>query len=304
MITEEQRKERINYLGSSDAAAVLGLSDYSTPLKVWAIKTGEIQEEDISGLLPVKVGTKMEAVVAELFEEETGKKVRRVNETLYHPKYPFIAANIDRRIVGEDALLEIKTAAAWRQKQFEDDQIPPDALVQVYHQLAVTGLPKAFMCVLIGNQDLKIKEIKRDESIINDLMRREAMFWNDYVIPRIMPQVITKNDGETLAQLFPRADDGPEIILTDEANQMVEALHGFKADIKNLEGLKDKTENELKLLLGSAACGATSLYQIQWTNSQRSRLDGTALEKELPHIHALYYKSKPERRFSYKAIKK
>ena len=35
--------------------------------------------------------------------EDTGKKLERVNQTLIHPKYNFLRANIDRKVVGENA---------------------------------------------------------------------------------------------------------------------------------------------------------------------------------------------------------
>jgi predicted phage-related endonuclease len=40
--------ERIGFIGSSDAAAVLGLSRWKTPLQIWAEKTGQVVPDDIS----------------------------------------------------------------------------------------------------------------------------------------------------------------------------------------------------------------------------------------------------------------
>jgi putative phage-type endonuclease len=124
MLTPKQISERRGYIGSTDSAAILGLSRYSTPLHVWAVKTGQIIEEDISGKLPVRLGHKLEQAVAELFSEETGKKLHRVNETIYHPKYPFLAANVDRRVVGEKAAVEIKNVGAFRRDDWRDGASP------------------------------------------------------------------------------------------------------------------------------------------------------------------------------------
>ena len=74
MLTEQQVKERINYLGGGDAAAILGLSRYRTALQVWAIKTGAILPQDISQEMPVKLGNMLEETVCKLFEEETGNE--------------------------------------------------------------------------------------------------------------------------------------------------------------------------------------------------------------------------------------
>ena len=114
-------RDRRTFLGGTDAAAVLGLSRYRTPLQVWAEKTGALDEQNIDDKLHVKLGKRLEEVVAELYTEKTGKKVRRVNETLYHPQFPFLAANIDRRVVGEDTLLECKTTNSFKAKEFEGE---------------------------------------------------------------------------------------------------------------------------------------------------------------------------------------
>lgn len=300
MITETQRKERINYIGSSDAAGVVGASPYSSPLKIWAIKTGQLPEEDISQKLKVKVGTKIEAVIADLFEEQTGKKVRRVNETIFHPKYPFLAANIDRRIVGENTILEIKSTSSYLKDRWEDDQIPGDALIQVYHQLMVTGMRKAVICALIGNgDDLIIKEVTRDEEALGNLEKRLVDFWENYVAKGVMPKLITKTDDDTLIKLFPQAIVGKEVLLPSEADKIIENLKAFKEDKKNLDGLIDQSENSLKAMIKENEIGLTPLNQVFWKNSQRSGLDGDSLKKEMPEVHELFYKTKPVRRFSY-----
>ena len=73
MLTAQQKKERLNYIGSTDIAGVLGMSQYKSPLSVWSEKTGQIIPEDISNKLQVKLGIKMESIVGELFTEETQK---------------------------------------------------------------------------------------------------------------------------------------------------------------------------------------------------------------------------------------
>lgn len=295
--------DRNKFLGGSDAAGVLGMSRWATPLSVWAEKTAQIVKEDISEKLYVKLGNKLENTVAELFMEETGKKVHRVNETIFHPQHDFIGANLDRRVVGEDALLECKTASAWKSKEWEGEEIPQEYILQCYHYLMVTGKQRCYLAVLIGNQDFKIKILERDDKLQDDMLRRELSFWHEFVIPVVMPSMMTKHDADTLEALFPQAADGKEIQLHDDANQLVEGLEGFKADRKNLDDLIEQHENQLKRMLGDAGMGTTGIYRVGWTNSKFSRLDGEALKAELPGIHERFYKTKPTRRFTYKKEK-
>lgn len=297
MLTELQLQERTQYMGASDAAGILGLSRWSSPLSVWAEKTGEVPKEDISGKLFVKLGHLLEDDMTEIFEEETGKKLHRVTQTQYHAVHKFIAANLDRRVVGENVPVELKTANAYKVKEWEGEEIPREYILQCMHTLMVTEKPYMYLGVLIGSQDFQIKRVERDEDLITEILAREVAFWKGFVEPRIMPKVVTRFDGDTLEKLYPVANEGDVIELTDEANILIENLQGFKADKKNLEGLIDKTENQLKMLLGKHEGGVTSLHKVMWKNSQQSRLDGKGLLKDLPMLHAKYYKTETCRRF-------
>jgi len=303
MLTNDQIKERLNYIGSTDSAAILGLSRYSTPLSVWAEKTGAIVPEDISHKLPVRLGHKLEQAVAELFMEETGKKLHRVNETIYHPKYKFIAANIDRRVVGEKALCEIKNVGAFRRDEWREGQAPAEYLCQVMHQLAVTGLERGYLVGLIGNTDFEIRTIDRDEKALADLVIREVSFWNDFVVTKVMP-MISRGDKDTLSLLFPLAEEGKEIELDDRAAALCDSLDGLRSDLKGLEGSIAVAENEIKAMLGTADSGTVGNRKIFWSNIMTRRLDGEALKKEMPEIYEKFRKPYTYRKFLIKTNEK
>jgi putative phage-type endonuclease len=296
MLTPKQISERRGYIGSTDSAAILGLSRYSTPLHVWAVKTGQIIEEDISGKLPVRLGHKLEQAVAELFSEETGKKLHRVNETIYHPKYPFLAANVDRRVVGEKAAVEIKNVGAFRRDDWRDGQAPAEYICQVMHQLAITGWERGYLVALIGNTDFEIRTIERDEAALADLVKREVSFWNDFVIPNVMP-TISRGDKDTLSALFPVADEDKDIELDDRAASICDSLDGLRSDWKGLEGTIAGLENELKAMMGNADAGTVGNRKIYWSNVTTRRLDSEALKKELPEIYEKFRKPSTHRKF-------
>ena len=104
----------------------------------------------------------MEPVIAQRFEEITDKKVRR-RGTLRDNDYPYMLANIDRWIVGENAGLEIKTADWRMSKQWGDKDDPQDMTVpdsyycQCMHYMAVTGADYWYIGALIGGNDFRVK---------------------------------------------------------------------------------------------------------------------------------------------------
>lgn len=276
---------RRGYLGGSDAAGVLGLSRWTTPLQVWAIKSGQILPKDIGGQVNVKLGNKLESTVAEFFTEETGKKVRRVNETLFHPDHPFLGANIDRRVVGEEAILECKTTSAWKAKEWSGEDIPQEYIVQVMHYLAVTGAKVGYIAVLIGNQDFKWKVVERDENVIRQMIEKEVHFWNTFIVPKVMPMQMTANDSDVLYQLFPQAIPESVILLDDEANKLIESRNALYQDKIALEKAIDEQENNIKALLGENEAGESGLYKVVWKNQSQQRVDSKKLQSDFPKVY-------------------
>ena len=108
MAREEWLRLRKNGIGGSDAGAVCGLNPYSSPMNVYRDKTTD--ETDDTDSESMRQGRDLEDYVAQRFTEATGLKVRRSNKMYRSVEYPFMLADVDRLVVGEDAGLECKTA--------------------------------------------------------------------------------------------------------------------------------------------------------------------------------------------------
>lgn len=87
-------------------------------------------------------------------------------------------ANIDREVIGtEDVqILECKTAGINGARLWKEG-VPEYVVLQVMHQLAVTGKQAADVAVLLGGQTLEIHRIERDEQMIARLIELERQFW-------------------------------------------------------------------------------------------------------------------------------
>jgi putative phage-type endonuclease len=284
MITEEQRLERMTYLGASDAAAVLGLSRWQTPLGLWAEKTGQLPPNQNQSLA-MEVGNELEELVCKLFTKRANRPVRRVNETQVHPNYSFIRANIDRRIIGEDAILEAKTCSGWKAKEWDGDDIPQEYLIQVQHQLAVTGKERGYIAVLIGgNQDFRWKEVPRDNELIKEIIQREAEFWTKYVEPKVMPMTVTADDAETLEALFPAGNPDSAIVLPNDVNITVDGIRLLQEEVAERQAAIDANKNRLRLLLGDNALGTTDRFRCSWKLQKKAAFTVKASESRVLRI--------------------
>jgi len=303
MLTPEQIKNRINSIGGSEVASVLGMSPFSTALEIWAVKTQQIEPEDISHKWPVRLGHKFEDIVADLFCEETGLKVRRVNETLVHPRYPFLTASIDRKIVGSNEALECKSTAAWNAKNWIGDAIPDAYILQCQHYMGIAGYDRMKLACLIGNQAFQVKTIERDQKLIDDMTAKLVHFWTEFVVPKKMPMTASANDGEVLGRLFPQQTPGSEITFGDEMNALIENRNSLYSDAKSIESHLEKIENDIKLRMGDFETGKTDLNLITWKAQSRKSLDAKRLLAELPDVHAKYLQESSFRVLRIKPVK-
>ncbi len=142
---EEWLQARKGRLGGSDAAAVLGINPYMTNERLWEIKTGRRQQDDISGLEVVRYGTKAEAHLRELFKLDFPEYevLYDENNMITNSDFPFAHASLDGMLIKgkRTGILEIKTALINGSLQASKwkDQIPDNYYCQILHYLMVTG---------------------------------------------------------------------------------------------------------------------------------------------------------------------
>ena len=299
MSREEWLRLRKSGIGGSDAGAICGLNPYSSPMKVYQDKINE----DVSDLdnESMRQGRDLEDYVARRFMEATGLKVRRSNMMYRSDTYPFMIADVDRLIVGEDAGLECKTASAYNADKWKDGEIPLHYLMQCIHYMAVTGRSAWYIAVVILGQEFKYARIDRDESLISQLAAIEETFWNQHVVPRIIPAPDgSKACDEVLEQYFHLARKGSTIPLVgfdDKLNRRTELL----GQIAELEREQKQIEQEVKLFMRDNEIASSGCYRVSWTNVDTARLDTKRLKAEKPEIYQDFVKVTPSRRLTIKA---
>ncbi|MBQ2384318.1 MAG: YqaJ viral recombinase family protein [Oscillospiraceae bacterium] len=298
MDREEWVAARKGSVGGSDAATLLGMNPYSSPYALWAEKTGAMEPEDISGKEAVRLGNVLEPYVAQRFTEITGKKVRRENYILKNTDYPFAHANVDRLVIGEKAGLECKTTSVLNLSKFAGGEFPANYYCQCMHYMAVTGYEKWYLAVLIGNQEVRVFEILRDEEEIAALMEAEREFW-DHVVRNVPPPVDgMKATGRTLDALH--SDSGREADLAPVCRDLREYLD-LKAQMKELERKLEHAANAIKSFMGDASRGSYGELKVDWKAVTSKRFDKTAFQRDHPGIDlGPYHKASTSRRFEVK----
>jgi putative phage-type endonuclease len=172
--TPQWYEARYQGIGSSEAAAAVDADPRRSPEELVAEKLRLIPPEPENELM--RVGKMVEPIIAQLYEEQAGRKVRRVTRLLQHEKYPFVLASLDR--ASGDRVIELKqrrTSRDWGMPG--TDEVPEPVLHQVQQQLAVTGKPLADVAVWVGGADLLVYHVPADRELQELLIDAEADLW-------------------------------------------------------------------------------------------------------------------------------
>ena len=268
--------DRQKFLGGSDIASAMGLSRYKTPLKLWAEKIGQIPEEDLSDIEYVQLGSELEDFIAKKFERKTGMKVRRAPQRYINKQYPFMACQVDRLITGTDELCECKNVNAWRAKEWEDEGIPVEYILQVSWQLMITGRKIGWLAVLIGGNRFIHKKIEADQELFDKMREAGIKFWS--MVENKTPPMACGDDNEILLALYPKSNE--QLQAVEEMNDCIATLQKTKFDIKELETHKSELEAKLKEVIGNNLGIKTKEYIVRWQSMATSRLNYDALKAD------------------------
>ena len=299
MNNEEWLTLRKTGIGGSDAGSICGVNPFGSPMKVYHDKTGsKIEELDNEA---VRQGHDLEDYVAQRFMEAAGLKVRRSNFMYRSVENPFMIADVDRLVIGEDAGLECKTAGAYNADKWKDGNIPLHYIMQCYHYMAVTGKRTWYIAAVILGQQFTYRKLVWDDELIAQLISVEKDFWENHVAAGVLPSP----DGsdicsEVLNQYFHSARKGSTIRLEgfdDRLRRRAEIME----QIDRLQKEQNSIEQEVKLYMQDNEYAASDSYRVSWSSVQSTRLDAKRMKEELPDIYRDYAVQSVSRRFQIKA---
>jgi predicted phage-related endonuclease len=249
----------------------------------------------------MRQGRDLEEYVAQRFTEATGLKVRRSNQMYRSKENPFMLADVDRLVIGEDAGLECKTASAYNTDKWKDGEIPAHYLIQCFHYMAVTGKRNWYIAVVLLGVGFQYAKISWDDEMIKNLISLEKTFWKKNVLKRVMPTP----DGSAacdavLEQYFHTARKNSAIVLSGFEGKLERRLE-LDELIKKLELEKKQIEQEVKLAMADNELAVAGRFKVSWTNVDTNRLDTKRMKEEMPEIYKNFNVSGSSRRFQIKA---
>ena len=220
---------------------------------------------------------------------------------MYRSKeHPFMIADVDRLVVGEDAGLECKTASAYNADKWADGDIPLHYVMQCYHYMAVTGKKVWYIAAVILGMEFTYRRLEWDDALIERLISIEDNFWNNHVLKgTIPPPDGSKVCDEVIQQYFHTARKASAIKLVgfDEKLRRREEILGF---ISELQEEQKQIEQEVKLFMQDNELASSENFRVSWKNIDSTKLDAKRIKEEKPELYADYGKVSHSRRFEVK----
>ncbi|MEU2510511.1 YqaJ viral recombinase family protein [Streptomyces syringium] len=300
---------RRNGLGSSDIAAVLGISRYGNALSVYHDKTGGLPlESDDSE--PALWGRLLEDNVAREWARRNRSVVRRVG-LVANVDRPWQMCTLDRRVLEcpladtrERCAVEVKCrdkmkAPAWRAG------VPDDVLAQTLWQADVCGYDHMHVATLIGGNDYRqfVIRVADHEQLVSDLRAAGARAWEQIVTSR--PPVLPADaDPDVLLDLYERLHpvrEGEPVAIDRDGDAQDSLSEYIEAGAAEAAARKRKNHAKAQLIatLGDAdlaLLGGRTAYS--YDESSRQYCDVKRLAERWPEAYADCVEDRPARRLN------
>jgi putative phage-type endonuclease len=300
-LTREQWLElRKKGIGGSEAAAITGYNEYTSPLAIYADKLG-LESLDFDNKY-TRWGKILEPVIlrefpADILEEE-GHEVQAepCDEMLKSDDYPFMLSNPDGRVTwkGERGGLEIKSGTVLQQEKWGEGELPDAHYCQVQHYMAVDKLPFYLVVALLG-KDIIWRMVPSNQKFQSDLIEAENVFWYNHVTEQVPPMPVgSADEADHLLSLFPK---GEGAISLPHFEDVAGKYRSLGPEINDLKREREKLGNQIKRELGEnkiAMCGA---YKASWSRYPRKSFDGKKFAKDHPDLYKEYEREKQSGRF-------
>lgn len=218
-------------------------------------------------------GTALEPLLAELYAEATGRRVRRSHQMVRHPEIEWAAASLDCTVVGEHRLVELKTTGS--RTRFADG-VPDDVRAQVAWGLGCTGWPVADVFVMVGDDVLPPFEVEADPALFADLVTVAEDFRR-----RLAAGGPFSRDLARIRRDHP-ADDGSILAADADTAEAMRALLDVRASIARHEETERRLVTAICDRMGDASVLEAPGMRATWRKSRDSETtDWKALAADL-----------------------
>ena len=165
--------ERRSFIGGSDARIIMGC-DEEALLRLWREKRGEVEPKDLSCNLVVQLGVVTEDLNRRWYEVNTGQELIDIQKHVRHPVLRWMAATLDGRVRGSEAVFEAKFMLPW---SFSEEAAVQKYMPQLQHNMWVVAARSAVLSVITGGGKWVEITTHADPLYQHLIVTAERKFW-------------------------------------------------------------------------------------------------------------------------------
>jgi predicted phage-related endonuclease len=229
--TSRTYENRFNWLqarqmgvGATDTPAILGESSYRSSYAAAVDKIRPIETEADNPIY-FDIGRDIQNTILKIagstsdlyqYDCEPDQTIRTSS------KWPWLCCSLDGIVwkVGEFGVAEVKNVV-WGQDKWTDDTPPLEYVLQVQHQLAVTGFKYGEILALFSLSKLRIYPIERDDDLIENVIVPQTKLWWDNLQAGIMPEPDGSDSSrKAIERMYPDQEPGKRIVLPEQFNAL------------------------------------------------------------------------------------
>jgi predicted phage-related endonuclease len=166
-------KDRRTFVGGSDARIIMG-DDEEALIRLWREKRGEVEPKDLSHNLLVQLGAVTEDLNRRWYEANTGQVLVDVQRRIRHPVLRWMAATLDGRVHGSEAVFEAKFMLPW---SFSEEAAVQKYMPQLQHNMWVVAARSAVLSVITGGGKWLEITTHADPLYQHLIVTAERKFW-------------------------------------------------------------------------------------------------------------------------------
>ncbi len=245
--------KRHPFIGASESAAVVNVSQFSSRYGVWYRKTGPV--EDREPTLEQQVGHALEPLIAAEFIRESGVPCENPGDycIAVSKRWPWLSCTPDW-LTADCIPVELKTAKFDAAKEWKR-RIPIAYQVQLTVQMLVLGVRESYIAVLLSGSDFKWHRFLLHDRFAMRLIANTRDFHERCLKGGERPATDESNATKVaLASLYPNATNGAVELPKDldSLGARYDRLSRAEAAIKKR---KQGIQNRVKDCLGESSLG-------------------------------------------------
>ena len=292
MNREQFLLDRKKGIGGSDVASILGVSPFRTALDVYHDKTSpELVYEEINEDL--QRGMRVEKYILQEYAERCEVQLASNVPTIIDQEYPFMRANVDAMVIGQNVIVEAKSTKApissW------ENGVPEYYKAQVAYYAMLTDAEYVEVPVLFSGWKYACFTYWRDVEYEASIKEAVINFWHNHIVKNIPPK---PTSPEELMAAYPKLEK-KTIEADNNIREKVYLLQEAQAQRKKLEEQEKQLKTQIQGYMGDAGLLDAGFCKVVLKEIKSTRFNANAFKEKYMELYQQYLNDSSYRKLQF-----